>query len=82
MACRNVQVAAAGIVPSDEIERAQHEPVPDRRKPMPILAPHAADAAVDRGMGCGAGEEWNTQIMGERVGSAEGKNGERHRSAR
>src|SRR5262249_10521157 len=23
-----------------------HEPVPDGRKPMPILAPHAADAAV------------------------------------
>src|SRR5262249_56946230 len=40
------RVAAAGIVPSDEIERAKHEPVPDGRKPMPILAPHAADAAV------------------------------------
>src|SRR5256884_2681508 len=39
------RVAAAGIVPSDEIERAQHEPVPDRRKPMPTFAPHAADAA-------------------------------------
>jgi len=40
------RVAAAGIVPFDEIERAKHEPVPDGRKPMPILAPHAADAAV------------------------------------
>src|SRR5207237_10113617 len=40
------RVAAAGIVPSDGIERAQHEPVPDRREPMPILAPHAAGAAV------------------------------------
>src|SRR5262249_17170069 len=40
------RVAAAGFVPSDEIERAKREPVPDGRKPMPILAPHAADAAV------------------------------------
>ena len=30
----------------DEIERARREPVPDGRKPMPMLAPHAADAAV------------------------------------
>jgi penicillin-binding protein 1C len=37
---------AAGIFPLDEIERAKHEPVPDTRRPMPILAPHAADAAV------------------------------------
>jgi penicillin-binding protein 1C len=40
------RVAAAGVVALDEIERAKHEPVPDGRKPMPILAPHAADAAV------------------------------------
>src|SRR3989442_8951091 len=40
------RVAAVGIVPFDEIERAQHEPVPNGRRPMPILAPHAADAAV------------------------------------
>jgi penicillin-binding protein 1C len=40
------RVAAAGIVALDEIERAKREPVPDGRKPMPILAPHAADAAV------------------------------------
>src|SRR5262249_61219062 len=39
------RAAAAGIVPFDEIERAKREPVPDGRKPMPILAPHAADAA-------------------------------------
>ena len=30
----------------DEIERAKSEPVPDGRKPMPMLAPHAADAAL------------------------------------
>ena len=40
------RVAAAGSVPFDEIERARHEPVPSGRRPMPILAPHAADAAV------------------------------------
>src|SRR5947209_5472530 len=40
------RVAAAGIVPFDEIESAQHEPVPNGRRPMPMLAPHAADAAV------------------------------------
>jgi penicillin-binding protein 1C len=40
------RAAAAGIVPFDEIERAKRESVPEGRKPMPILAPHAADAAV------------------------------------
>jgi penicillin-binding protein 1C len=40
------RVAAAGIFPLDEIERARREGVPDARRPMPILAPHAADAAV------------------------------------
>src|SRR5262249_4345052 len=36
---------AAGIFPLDEIERAKREPVPDARRPMPLLAPHAAGAA-------------------------------------
>jgi penicillin-binding protein 1C len=40
------RAAAAGIFPLDEIERAKGEPVPDARRPMPMLAPHAADAAV------------------------------------
>jgi penicillin-binding protein 1C len=40
------RAAAAGIFRLDEIERAKREPVPDARRPMPILAPHAADAAV------------------------------------
>jgi penicillin-binding protein 1C len=40
------RVAAAGRVPLDEIARAKQEPVPDGRKPMPMLAPHAADAVV------------------------------------
>jgi len=40
------RVAAAGIVPLDEVARARLEPVPGGRKPMPVLAPHAADAVV------------------------------------
>jgi penicillin-binding protein 1C len=40
------RAAAAGIVPPDEVARAKLEPVPDGRRPMPMLAPHAADAAV------------------------------------
>jgi len=40
------RVAAAGIVPLDEVERARLEPMPAGRKPMPMLAPHAADAVI------------------------------------
>ena len=40
------RVAAAGVVPRDEIARAKREPVPHARKPMPMLAPHAADQVV------------------------------------
>jgi penicillin-binding protein 1C len=40
------RVAAASALPQDEIDRAKREPVPDGRRPMPMLAPHAADAAV------------------------------------
>jgi penicillin-binding protein 1C len=40
------RLVAAGVVAMDEIERAKHEPVPDGRKPMPMLAPHAADAVL------------------------------------
>jgi penicillin-binding protein 1C len=38
--------AATGIVPADEIALAKAEPVPNARKPMPNLAPHAADQVV------------------------------------
>src|SRR5262249_49497176 len=34
------RAALAGLVPADEIARARQEPVPDGRKPMPMLAPH------------------------------------------
>ncbi len=40
------RMALAGIVPRDEIARAKAEPVPKGRRPMPILAPHAADDAI------------------------------------
>jgi penicillin-binding protein 1C len=38
--------AAAGGAPADEIALAKAEPVPAGRRPMPLLAPHAADRAV------------------------------------
>jgi len=38
--------AAAGLVPADEVAAAKLEPVPDGRLPLPMLAPHAADAAA------------------------------------
>ncbi len=40
------RAAAAGVVPRDEIARAKSEAVPHERKPLPVLAPHAADQVV------------------------------------
>jgi penicillin-binding protein 1C len=40
------RVVAAGLVPADEVAQAKLEPVPDGRRPMPALAPIAADQAV------------------------------------
>jgi len=40
------RVAAAGLVPNDEIARARLQPVPEARKHLPMLAPHAADQVV------------------------------------
>ena len=40
------RIAAAGLVPGDEVAAAKTEPVPSGRRPMPALAPHAADAAI------------------------------------
>jgi penicillin-binding protein 1C len=40
------RAAKAGVVPRDEIAHAKSEPVPHRRVPMPIFAPHSADAAI------------------------------------
>jgi penicillin-binding protein 1C len=38
--------AAVGSVPADEIALAKAEPVPNGRRPMPMLAPHAADRMI------------------------------------
>jgi penicillin-binding protein 1C len=40
------RAAAAGLLPADEVARAKAEAVPQARRPMPMLAPHAADQAV------------------------------------
>jgi penicillin-binding protein 1C len=40
------RIARAGKIPNDEIVLAKREPVPSSRKPMPALAPHAADQVV------------------------------------
>src|SRR5581483_1229389 len=40
------RVAGAGLLPTDEVAQAKKEPVPQGRKTMPMLAPHAADQAM------------------------------------
>lgn len=40
------RAAAAGVVPRDEIAHAKAASVPHERKPLPVLAPHAADQVV------------------------------------
>jgi penicillin-binding protein 1C len=40
------RLAGEGILSADEVARAKAEPVPAARKPMPMLAPLAAEAAV------------------------------------
>ncbi len=40
------RIAAFGDIPADEIALAKAEPVPAGRRPMPMLAAHAADHAV------------------------------------
>ena len=40
------RLGAQGILHSADIARAKAEPMPAARKPMPTLAPHAAEAAV------------------------------------
>ena len=34
------------LMPRDEIARAKSQPVPNERRPLPVLAPHAADQVV------------------------------------
>jgi penicillin-binding protein 1C len=40
------RIAGRGIFGPDEIAHAKTEPMPDARKPMPIIAPQAADEAI------------------------------------
>ena len=40
------RIAAAGVVPADEVAQAKAEPVASARRTMPALAPHAADQAL------------------------------------
>lgn len=40
------RAALAWLVPRDEMARAKSHPVPRERKPLPVLAPHAADQVV------------------------------------
>jgi len=40
------RAAAAGVVPRDEVARAKEALVPHERKPLPVLAPHAADQVL------------------------------------
>jgi penicillin-binding protein 1C len=40
------RIAAARLLPADEVAEAKREPVPAGRRAMPALAPHAADQAV------------------------------------
>lgn len=40
------RIAAAGLLPADEVAQAKAAPVPTARKAMPMLAPHAANQAV------------------------------------
>jgi penicillin-binding protein 1C len=40
------RIASHGLFSNAEIERAKKEPAPGARKPMPLLAPHAADQAA------------------------------------
>jgi len=40
------RAATAGVVPRDEVARAKAATVPLERKPLPVLAPHAADQVV------------------------------------
>ncbi len=40
------RVAATGLRPDTDIANARNEPVPSARRPMPMLAPHSAEAVV------------------------------------
>jgi penicillin-binding protein 1C len=43
------RVAAAGVISAAERDAAKREPIPASRRPFPLLAPHASEAALRRG---------------------------------
>jgi penicillin-binding protein 1C len=45
------RVAAAGVITEVERDAAKREPVPNVRRPFPLLAPHASEAALRRAPG-------------------------------
>lgn len=45
------RLAAQSVLPQAEVDRAKMEPVPVARKPMPMLAPFASEAAVTAASG-------------------------------
>jgi penicillin-binding protein 1C len=47
------RVAAAGVIDVTERDAAKRESVPTRRRPFPLLAPHASEAALRRAPGAG-----------------------------
>jgi penicillin-binding protein 1C len=40
------RIAAAGVAPPDEVARAKAQSIPNERKQLPMLAPHASDQVV------------------------------------
>ena len=40
------RIAGRGLYSAAEIAHAKEEPVPNERKPMPLIAPHSADEAT------------------------------------
>ncbi|WP_061933309.1 penicillin-binding protein 1C [Aureimonas sp. AU22] len=44
------RMAAIDVLPEAEVERAKREPIPTRRRAMPMLAAHAASQARDRAL--------------------------------
>ncbi|MBB3999270.1 penicillin-binding protein 1C [Aureimonas pseudogalii] len=44
------RMAAIGLLPAAEVDQAKREPIPTRRRAMPMLAPHAASEARVRAL--------------------------------
>ena len=42
------QLASRGVFPAEEVARARRQPLPTERRPLPFLAPHFAQLALER----------------------------------